>query len=121
IAPAMHTEMWQHPSTQDNIAILRARGVHTVGPDSGRLTGDDSGAGRMSEPDQIAARAYELLGSLGVPAAAGQAAGPTEVPDPSPAIDVAATTAFELPDDATRALGAIDLPAEAPWFAQEPG
>src|SRR5690606_28535949 len=62
VAPAMHTEMWQHPATQDNVAILRARGVHFVGPESGRLTGDDSGPGRMSEPETIAARIRELLG-----------------------------------------------------------
>jgi phosphopantothenoylcysteine decarboxylase/phosphopantothenate--cysteine ligase len=53
IAPAMHTEMWQHAATQANVATLRARGVRLVGPDSGRLTGDDSGPGRMSEPEAI--------------------------------------------------------------------
>lgn len=61
VAPAMHTEMWLHPATQDNIAILRARGVHVIGPESGRLTGDDSGPGRMSEPDEIAALVVDLL------------------------------------------------------------
>lgn len=61
VAPAMHTEMWQHPATQDNVAILRSRGVRFVGPESGRLTGDDSGPGRMSEAEDIAARARELL------------------------------------------------------------
>ena len=63
VAPAMHTEMWMHPATQDNIAILRSRGVHFVGPESGRLTGSDSGPGRMSEPETIADRVRELLGS----------------------------------------------------------
>jgi len=63
VAPAMHTEMWQHPATQDNVAILRARGVSFIGPESGRLTGDDSGAGRMSEPDRIAERVEEMLGA----------------------------------------------------------
>ena len=61
IAPAMHTEMWQHPATQDNIAILRSRGVHVVGPETGRLTGADSGPGRLTEPEQIFARVEELL------------------------------------------------------------
>ena len=61
VAPAMHTEMWQHPATQDNVAILRARGVHFIGPESGRLTGADSGPGRLSEPEQIFARIEELL------------------------------------------------------------
>lgn len=61
VAPAMHTEMWRHPATQANLATLIARGVHLVGPDSGRLTGNDSGPGRMSEPTAIAARARQLL------------------------------------------------------------
>ncbi len=61
VAPAMHTEMWQHPSTQHNVAVLRGRGVHFIGPESGRLTGNDTGAGRMTEPQQIFDRAIELL------------------------------------------------------------
>ncbi|QIM16810.1 bifunctional phosphopantothenoylcysteine decarboxylase/phosphopantothenate synthase [Leucobacter insecticola] len=61
VAPAMHTEMWQHPATQDNVAILRARGVHFIGPESGRLTGDDTGPGRMSEPEEIFAEVRALL------------------------------------------------------------
>lgn len=62
IAPAMHTEMWQHPATQANIALLRSRGVTVVGPDSGQLTGSDSGPGRMSEPAVIARAALAMLG-----------------------------------------------------------
>lgn len=61
IAPAMHTEMWLNPATQANIAVLRERGVHVIGPDSGPLTGADSGPGRMSEPDDIAKVIAELL------------------------------------------------------------
>lgn len=61
IAPAMHTEMWQHPATVANIALLRERGVHIVGPGVGQLTGDDSGAGRMAEPEEIAAAARAIL------------------------------------------------------------
>ncbi|MBG6238084.1 phosphopantothenoylcysteine decarboxylase/phosphopantothenate--cysteine ligase [Mycetocola sp. CAN_C7] len=53
LAPAMHTEMWQNPATQANIATLRSRGVTVVGPASGQLTGTDSGPGRMEEPDAI--------------------------------------------------------------------
>ncbi|MEO7587283.1 MAG: bifunctional phosphopantothenoylcysteine decarboxylase/phosphopantothenate--cysteine ligase CoaBC [Arachnia sp.] len=53
VAPAMHTEMWLHPATQHNMATLRGRGVHVVGPDDGPLTGGDSGPGRMSEPEEI--------------------------------------------------------------------
>jgi len=61
IAPAMHTEMWQHPATQANIETLRSRGVRIVGPESGRLTGQDVGAGRMSEPADIVAAALAAL------------------------------------------------------------
>ncbi|GAA4904519.1 bifunctional phosphopantothenoylcysteine decarboxylase/phosphopantothenate--cysteine ligase CoaBC [Tessaracoccus lubricantis] len=61
VAPAMHTEMWLHPATQANMATLRARGVHVVGPDDGPLTGGDSGPGRMSEPEAIHAAAMALL------------------------------------------------------------
>ena len=64
VAPAMHTEMWRHAATQHNVEVLRQRGVAFVGPDSGRLTGDDSGPGRMSEPDEIFARAIALLDTL---------------------------------------------------------
>jgi phosphopantothenoylcysteine decarboxylase/phosphopantothenate--cysteine ligase len=60
IAPAMHTEMWQNPATVANIATLRARGVHLVGPVSGQLTGTDAGAGRMAEPDDIIAGALAV-------------------------------------------------------------
>jgi phosphopantothenoylcysteine decarboxylase/phosphopantothenate--cysteine ligase len=60
IAPAMHTEMWNHPATVSNVAVLRARGVTVVGPGVGQLTGTDSGAGRMSEPDQIVEQALAL-------------------------------------------------------------
>src|SRR5699024_2263063 len=55
MAPAMHTEMWEHPATIANVALLRERGVHVLDPDSGRLTGTDSGPGRLPEPEQIAA------------------------------------------------------------------
>ena len=62
IAPAMHTEMWRHPATVANVATLRERGVHIVGPASGQLTGSDSGPGRMSEPDDIVAAALAVVG-----------------------------------------------------------
>ena len=54
LAPAMHTEMWEHPATVANVAALRARGVCVVEPAVGRLTGADSGAGRLPEPDELA-------------------------------------------------------------------
>ncbi|WP_423494369.1 bifunctional phosphopantothenoylcysteine decarboxylase/phosphopantothenate--cysteine ligase CoaBC [Microbacterium esteraromaticum] len=62
VAPAMHTEMWQHPATQANITTLRSRGVAILGPDDGELTGGDSGPGRMLEPEQIIERALALIG-----------------------------------------------------------
>lgn len=61
VAPAMHTEMWQHPATVANVALLRDRGVTVVGPGVGQLTGRDSGPGRMSEPDEIVAAALAVL------------------------------------------------------------
>ena len=61
IAPAMHTEMWQNPATVANVEVLRSRGIHVVGPAVGQLTGTDSGAGRMSEPDDIVAAALAVV------------------------------------------------------------
>lgn len=58
IAPAMHTEMWLHPATQANVATLRERGVTVLDPAHGRLTGKDSGPGRLPEPQQIADLAF---------------------------------------------------------------
>ncbi len=60
LAPAMHTEMWDHPATVDNVATLRRRGTVVLDPASGRLTGTDTGTGRLPEPDEIA-RLAELL------------------------------------------------------------
>ena len=65
LAPAMHTEMWRHPATAANVATLRARGVHVLDPDEGRLTGADSGAGRLPEPERIVAEALALVGGSG--------------------------------------------------------
>jgi phosphopantothenoylcysteine decarboxylase/phosphopantothenate--cysteine ligase len=60
-APAMHTEMWEHPATQANVALLRRRGAIVLDPAVGRLTGQDSGAGRLPEPAAIFAAATRLL------------------------------------------------------------
>ena len=60
-APAMHTEMWEHPATQANVALLRRRGAVVIEPAAGRLTGQDSGPGRLPEPDAIFAVATRLL------------------------------------------------------------
>ena len=63
IAPAMHTEMWIHPATVANVQLLRARGVVVIEPAVGRLTGDDSGAGRLPEPEVIVAQALNTVTS----------------------------------------------------------
>jgi phosphopantothenoylcysteine decarboxylase/phosphopantothenate--cysteine ligase len=63
VCPAMHTEMWEHPAVQENLATLRRRGVHVLEPESGRLAGGDVGAGRLADPEHIAARVLELLGN----------------------------------------------------------
>src|SRR3954464_3257031 len=60
-APAMHTEMWQHPATQANVATLRSRGAIVLEPAEGRLTGADTGKGRLPDPDEIFALAADLL------------------------------------------------------------
>ena len=61
LAPAMHTEMWQHAATVDNVDTLRRRGVVVLEPAFGRLTGADTGAGRLPEPDEISIFAELLL------------------------------------------------------------
>ena len=61
IAPAMHTEMWQHPATVHNIAVLRSHGVTVVGPGVGQLTGADSGPGRLEEPEEIVRAALAVI------------------------------------------------------------
>jgi phosphopantothenoylcysteine decarboxylase/phosphopantothenate--cysteine ligase len=60
-APAMHTEMWEHAATVDNVATLRRRGTVVLDPASGRLTGTDTGKGRLPEPAELAAHAELLL------------------------------------------------------------
>jgi phosphopantothenoylcysteine decarboxylase / phosphopantothenate---cysteine ligase len=72
MAPAMHTEMWLHAATRANVATLRARGVHVIDPDSGRLTGADTGPGRLPEPEAIVAAALATVGTGGVRDLAGR-------------------------------------------------
>lgn len=71
LAPAMHTEMWEHAATRANVATLRDRGVTVIEPDAGRLTGSDTGPGRLPEPEAIHAAAMDVVGG------AGTRAGPT--------------------------------------------
>jgi phosphopantothenoylcysteine decarboxylase/phosphopantothenate--cysteine ligase len=61
VAPAMHTEMWEHRAVQENLATLRRRGVHVVDPERGRLAGGDAGVGRLAEPAVIVAAAAAVL------------------------------------------------------------
>ncbi|AYJ49649.1 bifunctional phosphopantothenoylcysteine decarboxylase/phosphopantothenate--cysteine ligase CoaBC [Rhodococcus sp. P1Y] len=61
LAPAMHTEMWEHPATAANVDTLRSRGVVVLEPASGRLTGRDTGSGRLPEPDEIFGLAMLLV------------------------------------------------------------
>ena len=62
VCPAMHTEMWEHPSVVENVAVLRSRGVHVVEPEAGRLAGGDVGAGRLADPSSIVAAVERVLG-----------------------------------------------------------
>jgi phosphopantothenoylcysteine decarboxylase/phosphopantothenate--cysteine ligase len=81
VAPAMNTRMWKNPAVQENLAALRARGWHVVGPGSGSLADGDFGEGRMAEPEEIALAAARLLGNVDL---AGRrvlvTAGPTREP-----------------------------------------
>jgi len=64
-APAMHTEMWEHPATQENVATLRGRGALVIEPAEGRLTGVDTGKGRLPEPGEIFEIAAQVLTRAG--------------------------------------------------------
>ncbi|MDQ0756340.1 phosphopantothenate--cysteine ligase family flavoprotein [Arthrobacter sp. B3I4] len=88
MAPAMHTEMWRHPATQANVETLRSRGVTVLEPATGRLTGADSGPGRLPEPEAIFAAAVALAAASAIPNA----------PD-LPADDLPAQDASDLPTD----------------------
>ena len=69
LAPAMHTEMWEHPATQANVSTLRSRDVVVLEPAVGRLTGADSGKGRLPDPEEVLAVAATVLARRGLPAA----------------------------------------------------
>ncbi|HOA57986.1 MAG TPA: bifunctional phosphopantothenoylcysteine decarboxylase/phosphopantothenate--cysteine ligase CoaBC [Dermatophilaceae bacterium] len=73
-APAMHTEMWLHPATQANVATLRSRGAHVIEPSSGRLTGADTGPGRLPEPEDLYAACLAVVAAAD-PAVRAEAAG----------------------------------------------
>src|SRR6266540_3584938 len=65
LAPAMHTEMWEHAAVQENLAVLRERGVHVIDPEEGRLAGGDTGPGRLADPARIVAAAADVLACAG--------------------------------------------------------
>jgi phosphopantothenoylcysteine decarboxylase / phosphopantothenate---cysteine ligase len=75
IAPAMHTEMWEHPAVQENLATLRRRGVQVIPPETGRLAGGDVGAGRLAAPEVIVMNVLEQLRGLDVRLAAAPVGG----------------------------------------------
>ena len=72
LAPAMHTEMWEHPATVENVATLRRRGLVVIEPASGRLTGKDTGKGRLPDPVEIFEVAREVLARSGATGRAAQ-------------------------------------------------
>jgi phosphopantothenoylcysteine decarboxylase/phosphopantothenate--cysteine ligase len=65
LAPAMNVEMWRHPATRENLERLRARGVHVIEPGSGYLACGEVGEGRLAEPEEIVARAIEIVRGSG--------------------------------------------------------
>ncbi|HUY63218.1 MAG TPA: bifunctional phosphopantothenoylcysteine decarboxylase/phosphopantothenate--cysteine ligase CoaBC [Acidimicrobiales bacterium] len=68
VCPAMHTEMWEHPAVQENLATLRRRGVHVVDPAEGRLAGGDVGTGRLADVDDIVGVVLSVLSGADAPA-----------------------------------------------------
>jgi phosphopantothenoylcysteine decarboxylase/phosphopantothenate--cysteine ligase len=77
VCPAMHTEMWEHPAVVENIARLRARGVHIVEPEVGHLAGGDVGAGRLADPATIVSAVTAVLDGSASPTI-GATAGPPQ-------------------------------------------
>jgi phosphopantothenoylcysteine decarboxylase/phosphopantothenate--cysteine ligase len=106
MAPAMHTEMWQHPATQANVETLRSRGVTVLEPASGRLTGADSGPGRLPEPEAIFTAAMALAG------AASARPVPPAGPDVEPDVDPGAGQAGAGPS-AARPLAGLTVTISA--------
>jgi phosphopantothenoylcysteine decarboxylase/phosphopantothenate--cysteine ligase len=78
VCPAMHSEMWEHPAVQDNIATLRRRGVHLLEPAEGRLAGGDVGVGRLREPEEIVAALAAIFGATTIFGATAEASAGAE-------------------------------------------
>jgi phosphopantothenoylcysteine decarboxylase/phosphopantothenate--cysteine ligase len=101
-APAMHTQMWEHPATAENVAVLRSRGWTVIEPASGRLTGADSGPGRLPEPEEIVAAALAAVADAPAP----QPAEPPAPPGPlSGLMVVVSAGGTREPLDPVRFLG----------------
>jgi phosphopantothenoylcysteine decarboxylase / phosphopantothenate---cysteine ligase len=98
-APAMHTEMWEHPATRHNVATLRSRGAIVVEPAVGRLTGQDSGKGRLPDPAGLFELAVKILaeGSVTPPAQAGSRSGTKSAGSPAPPGTLPAGEAGQAP------------------------
>jgi phosphopantothenoylcysteine decarboxylase/phosphopantothenate--cysteine ligase len=111
LAPAMHTEMWEHPAVAENVARLVARGVHLVGPVAGRLAGGDHGAGRLADPGDIVAAAAGVLGGSAGRSDPTRTSGTDEAPAESASRDAAGLRALVTaggtrePIDAVRFIG----------------
>ena len=109
-APAMHTEMWEHPATRANVATLRARGALVIEPAEGRLTGADTGKGRLPEPEEIFEVCREVL-ARGSDAASTSPAGTSSSPPAAPA---STSTRCASSATAPRACRATRWPARPP-------
>ena len=108
MAPAMHTEMWQHQATQANVETLRSRGITVLEPASGRLTGADSGPGRLPEPEAIFTAAMALAGASAAPGPASLTPG-----DTVPASDAATEPALVDGPSAARPLAGLTVTISA--------
>jgi phosphopantothenoylcysteine decarboxylase/phosphopantothenate--cysteine ligase len=100
VCPAMHTEMWEHPAVQENLATLRRRGVTVVPPGVGRLAGGDEGPGRLAEVADIVAAAVAIL----------TAPAPAPPRDPMPALDLAPRLDSASAVDSAPALDLTPVP-----------
>ncbi|MFJ6796103.1 bifunctional phosphopantothenoylcysteine decarboxylase/phosphopantothenate--cysteine ligase CoaBC [Streptomyces sp. NPDC091268] len=105
-APAMHTEMWEHPATRENVATLRRRGAVVIEPAVGRLTGKDTGKGRLPDPEEIFEVCRHVLGRQ-VPggSAPGGSGGPAAGPDLAGRHVVVSAGGTREPLDPVRFLG----------------
>ncbi len=101
LAPAMHTEMWEHAATRANVALLRERGAQVIEPASGRLTGTDTGPGRLPEPEELYAACLAALAATG----AGRADGVAREPDLAGRTVVISAGGTREPLDPVRFLG----------------